>query len=156
MDEHDLKLVTDVKQYGWHVLKILGDEEGPPYAFSVGLFHTFKHPEIVIFGLDLNVMHQIINVLAEDISSGKSFEPTLEYADILEGYRCTFEVVDPQWYSAFLGYAQWFYKSDAFPAVQCIWPDKQQRYPWQQNFESRLQGLQPLLVTEDRAQELQS
>jgi len=52
LDEGDKQLLSDVQTYGWHVLIIEEDDEGPGYGFSVGLFHTFGHPEVVVFGLE--------------------------------------------------------------------------------------------------------
>jgi hypothetical protein len=60
-DEGDRKLLENVEKYGWHVVLITGDKDTPGCAFSVGLYHTFKHPEIVIFGLPKDRMHAFIN-----------------------------------------------------------------------------------------------
>ena len=68
MTEHDLrcegpddqKVLDGVAGYGWHVVKIF-EQEGTRMAFSIGLFHNFGHPEIVVFGLDPDLMHSIIN-----------------------------------------------------------------------------------------------
>jgi hypothetical protein len=44
--------------YGWHVVKILEKHETPGWAFSVGLYKNFNHPEIVVFGLNDEVAHK--------------------------------------------------------------------------------------------------
>ncbi|MBC7933684.1 MAG: DUF4262 domain-containing protein [Rubrivivax sp.] len=62
MDASDKKLLSDIKTYGWHILKITPDEESPGFAFSVGLFHSYSHPEIVMFGLNLDTLHEFINL----------------------------------------------------------------------------------------------
>ena len=35
----------DIQSYGLHILKVTGDEEWPEFAYTVGLFHSFNHPE---------------------------------------------------------------------------------------------------------------
>jgi hypothetical protein len=50
--EADETIIRNVRKHGCHIVGIIGDEQGPPYAFSIGLFLNYGHPEIVIFGLD--------------------------------------------------------------------------------------------------------
>jgi hypothetical protein len=145
MNSGDKQVLSEIEKYGWHVVQVLEDEEGPAFAFSIGLFHTLKHPEVIIFGLPLEIAHQLINNMGQAVKSGQNYLPGHEYDDILEGYNCSFIEVDIEWYSEYLGYATWFYKGQNFPVVQCVWPDKQQRYPWEAEANKHLQELQPLL-----------
>jgi len=55
----DQKLLDDVAEYGWHVIKVLDQPDAPGWAYSVGLFQNFGHPEIMVFGLDLDLMQLI-------------------------------------------------------------------------------------------------
>jgi hypothetical protein len=64
-EDRDKKLVSDIEQVGWHVVMIPEDDEGPSFAYSIGLFQTFGHPEIIICGLGLDLMHQMINILRD-------------------------------------------------------------------------------------------
>jgi hypothetical protein len=38
---------------------ISGDELGPGFAYSFGLYEEFGHPEIIIFGLAAESMHHV-------------------------------------------------------------------------------------------------
>jgi hypothetical protein len=145
----DRKLIHDVHTHGWHVVLINPEHGCPGWAFSVGIFHNFRHPEIVMFGLNLALMHQLINNIGEQVRGGAVFKPDTEYADLLEAFDCAFRTVDLSWYSWVLGYARWFYEGDSFPALQCIWPDKEHHFPWQEEFKASLVGLQPLLFHAD-------
>ena len=69
----DEKLVADVKKYGWHVVKILEKDETPGWAFSVGLYKNFNHPEIVVFGLNDEVAHFLINAIGDLVRAGNRF-----------------------------------------------------------------------------------
>jgi hypothetical protein len=121
----------------------------PGWGYSVGLYHTFHHPEVVIFGLPHDLTHRVINAVGEDVRAGKIYKSGHEYPEILEGVLCTFRTVEKVWYRLLLGSATRFYKSDEFPVLQCIWPDKQQNYPWSPNFRSDWLWAQPLLFHAD-------
>ena len=66
--------------------------------------------------------------------------------DILEGYDCAFRAVAKKQYKEYLGFARWYYKGNDFPVLQCVWPDKQHRFPWDDGFEERFRSRQPLLI----------
>lgn len=145
LDGSDRKLLSDIDRVGWHVIMILEGDGTPGWSFSVGLFETFKHPEVVVFGLPLELSGQVINGIGADIQKGKTFESGQEYPEILEGVLCTYRPVLRQWYRPFLGYAMWYYRGLEFPVLQCIWPDKKQHYPWQPEFKKAWLSAQPLL-----------
>ncbi len=146
---NDEKVLADVAEYGWHVVKVLEKDETPGWAFSIGLYRNFNHPEVVVFGLDGDLMHSVINSIGDEIRAGKIFAVDGEYPDLIEAYSCTFKQVSPRWYHDFLGYANWFYKSQNYPALQCIWPDRNSRYPWEPEFNLSWLWAQPLLFHEE-------
>lgn len=148
-DDHDRKLLADVKGHGWHVIGVAEDEEGPAFAYSIGLQHTFGHPEVIVFGLDVRLMHQMLNGIGEQIRSGQRFEHLDEASDVLDGFNVAFRSVDEKHFQEYLGYARWFYQGDDFPVLQCIWPDGQGRFPWHPEFPKALTTRQPVL-TEDK------
>ena len=145
----DRKLLADIESHGWHVIRVPSDDDSTGWAFSVGLFHTFRHPEVVIFGLSTELMHDVLNGIGEDVRAGHRYEADVESHDVLEGVHCMFKAVRPRWYPAFMGYGVWLYRGDRFPVMQCVWPDKSQRYPWDDGFRRDWLELQPLLFHED-------
>jgi hypothetical protein len=144
-DDHDRKLLADVERHGWHVMRIKEDMEGPAFAYSIGLYRSFKQPEIIVLGLPVKVMHRIINVVGQEFRSGERFDHLDESADVLDGYNVAFRAVERRQYADYLGYARWFYRGDEFPAFQCVWPDSRHRYPWHAEFDRTLAQRQPLL-----------
>lgn len=40
-DADEQRVIDDVRKFGWHVIGIEEDAEGPGYAFSVGMHHFF-------------------------------------------------------------------------------------------------------------------
>jgi hypothetical protein len=150
-DDQDRRLLADVAEHGWHVVLVPELGSTPGWAFSVGLHHTFDHPEIVLFGLPTSTLHEIINGLGEAIRAGGSFLPGTESAEILDGHMCALQPVERCWYEPFLGYATWFYRGADFPSVQCLWPDRAGVLPHDPAFEPDLIHLQPLLWHADPA-----
>jgi hypothetical protein len=146
-DEHDRKLLSDIERFGWHVLKIMGDETGPEYCFSVGLYYTFGHPEILVMGLSHSVGHQFINLAAGHIANGRVFRPGERTDDLAQGFASTFVPVSINHYQEYLGYAIWFYRQlkQPFPVLQLVWPDKQGRFPRESDYDERFFKLQRLL-----------
>src|SRR5947209_11847293 len=84
-DEHDRKLLGDVARHGWHVIGVEEDEEGPAFAYSIGLYRTFGHPEVIVLGLPVRVLHRIINAVGEEVRSGERFEHLDEPGAGLDG-----------------------------------------------------------------------
>jgi hypothetical protein len=60
MTDGDAQIEADIATYGWHVIEVLEDDEGPAFAFTIGLYKRFEHPELVVFGLPLDTMHLML------------------------------------------------------------------------------------------------
>jgi len=142
----DKRMLNSIETYGWHVIKVMEDEIGPGFGYSIGLFKTFGHPEVIIIGLKLDLIHAIINDIGEDIKNGKKYESGAFYSDIIEGFDCYFVSVDNRYYHDYVGRAQWFYENDDFPLIQCIYPTKKNIYPWQSEWPEEIASLQPILT----------
>ncbi len=150
-DSSDEKLISDVKTYGWHAVGVAEGDEQPPFVYSVGLYLSFGHPEIIVIGLPQNVGHTMIANAVNQLKTGEPIEWDRRNPNILEGYDVVFKVVDISNYREHLGYALWFYGSlppDIFPILQLVWPDKNGLFPWDVGFESSLVSIQPQLYAD--------
>ena len=91
MSAPDAKVLQDIQRVGWHVVKVFvpKDEEGD-WAYSIGLFHSFGHPEVILFGLPLDRCMTLVNVIGRQVKAGKRSQSGEEYADILQDpYKCS-------------------------------------------------------------------
>ncbi|MBL8809658.1 MAG: DUF4262 domain-containing protein [Planctomycetaceae bacterium] len=142
-DKYDRAVLGDIERVGWSVICI--NDGSTPYQFSVGMFHTLKHPEIIILGLKQEVGGYIINQIGGTIALGKTIKP-----DVLnEDYTNTgnyFKTVDPVHYTEYCGYAKWLYRGSGFPMYQCVWPLKSGLYPWDAGYPPEGAEIQPLLT----------
>src|SRR5258706_2521773 len=141
----DQQILQTIEEHGLQILYISEANGLPGWAFSIGLYANYRHPEIVLFGLPFDVSHQTINNVAHNVKLGKNYDAGFEYSDVFEGLTCIFHWVDKSWYPPFLGTAEWFYDGEDFPALQCFWPDKEQNYPWRSKLNKDNQFAQPLL-----------
>jgi hypothetical protein len=128
----DEKVLSDIEEFGWHVIKVAEDAVGPGFAYNIGLTHNFGHPELIILGLASEVMHQILNLAGDQISLAKEkFKSGMRTTELLEGYSCCFVDFPKPLHEEFLGYCIWFYKNENFEVLQCVWPDKTGNFPWE-------------------------
>ena len=148
MNSGDAQVHADIATYGWHVVEVGEDDEGPGFAFTIGLHKRFDHPELIVFGLPLDTMHVMLNGAGESVRAGRTYAAGQSYDDVLEGYSCTFRPVPRRHYEAYLGYARWYYDGDDFPALQLIWPDREHQYPWGAAADAWIRKAQPVLADE--------
>lgn len=142
-------ITRHVRDTGWAVLKILeGESETEPaFAYTVGLFRNYGHPELILFGLPLDDMHLMLNDCGKLVKAGQRLQPGQRVGDILsDGYDVLpREVKAPQSYKEHVGRAIAFYKGLDFPLLQVLWPDARNRFPGEPGTsESSFRG-QPLL-----------
>ena len=136
----------NISQYGLHVCKVFPTVEGRPnFGYSIGLFKNYHHPEVLIIGLKLELIHSLINCIGEDIRNGKSFLPGQFYSDIIDGYECFFTSVEKRYYEDYVGQALMYYGDQEFPLLQCIYPTLKNIYPWQLSWPVEINFLQPML-----------
>lgn len=147
-DESDRKLLADIERVGWHLVGIPADKEGPGYVFSVGLQHTFDQPEILIIGLEIQIAGQLLNAIGEMMQAGSNFTDSTIVDDLADGFPMAFRTIAKQYYRPYVGYALWFYESSNFPLLQCLWPDRASRFPWDANCNQSCCELQRLTESE--------
>jgi hypothetical protein len=134
-DDTDRWVLETVERDGWAVLAIKEEDYHPGYAFSVGLFRNFGHPELLIMGIPPESATRLINLMGEAIRSGQQFEASRRYDGFAQDFPLTFLAVDGRHHEPYLGYANWFNRGTDYPVLQCIWPDKQGQFPWEAGYE---------------------
>ncbi|MGY3211346.1 DUF4262 domain-containing protein [Mucilaginibacter sp. HD30] len=135
----------NIQDFGCHLVLIEPDNYLPGFVYSIGLFERFNHPEIICFGLNINVTASIINDACAQIKEGTIFTTNEKYAHFLQNYDIQFLDVNASFYPNYLGYGGWYYGTFDFPALQLVWPDKQHKFPWHEGFNSDWKFKQPLL-----------
>ena len=140
------KVLDDVEQYGVHVVHVMEDDEGPGFSFTVGLWHTFAQPELLVFGLEADVAQELLNEIADQANEGMKFLADSKHDGLLQHYPARFFAVPKAFYRDYLGVAIWAYEGDGFDAVQLVWPDKVGRWPWDAGVREVFRDRQPVLA----------
>ena len=89
--------------------------------------------------------HVLINNIGEDIKNGKIYSSKEFYDNILDDFKCFMTTVTKENYKNYVGYGLWYYKSDNFPLLQCIYPTVKGIYPWESEWPESIKNLQPIL-----------
>jgi hypothetical protein len=126
----------NVAEYGCHVMKVAADDEGAGFAYSIGLTQTYGQPEVICFGLRDDVMHSMVNEMRDQMAGGVRFKDGDQVPGLIEGYVCILKRTVRTLYREYFGYALWFYGGDNFEALQIVWPDKRNRYPWDAGYDA--------------------
>ena len=134
-----------IKKFGLSVNILEATNYLPSFAYSTGLWETYKHPEIICFGLPTSLLHEIINDVAGIIKSDGEIRLNHEYLNIFQDSRAQFLDVDSRNITDYFGVTIEYYKTRDFPALQLIWTDRNDKFPWEPGFEEEFKYIQPLL-----------
>jgi Domain of unknown function (DUF4262) len=144
-DEPERIVLKNIQEYGWHAINIIEDDGCPPWTFTIGLYETWQHPELIVIGRSRATSHELLKTIADDIESNSP--PNLTNPDGYPwmGMKCHFLEVNTRYYSDYVGFALWFYRKRHFPLYQIIWPDRDGLYPWDPNASRAFKEWQPIL-----------
>lgn len=153
MDNAEREVIAGVEQYGWYCMVVLarGDEpEGfVPFAYTVGLWQTYEHPELIIVGaMRPEVLHGLLVVAATNIKDGRRYAAGERYDDIAERFPAQMGSVSAANRDAFLTYADWFNGRRPFGALQLLWTDPEGRFPGEAGYDAG-RYRQPLLAGDE-------
>lgn len=145
LNQFELGLLRNIRRYGWHVNGIGAEGHIPNWAYSVGIYAKYGQPEVIMFGLDIEVMYEMISGYVAHVKEGKSVVESAPVTGILKGHTCAFRNIQPQWRDSLLRSASWYYHGIDFPAMQCFWMDRSGKFPWDRGVRKLKHAPQPLL-----------
>ena len=148
MNDYERSVVANVEKFGWHCTSVSckqGDTT-PTFAYTIGLFHSYRQPEFIIFGLDALVAYPILRILANAAAAGEMYALDRPCDALVENYECAFVEVPKARFNDYVFSALWFYAGVDFPLYQVVWPDREGRYPWNYGAKPDPQHEQPVLA----------
>lgn len=134
-----------IEKYGLSVVMIESTKYLPSFAYSVGLKENYNHPEIICFGLNTQILHEIINDVGGIIKTEGKINNEEEYDNIFQNTRAKFLKIDERNIEDYFGVAMKYYDSKEFKGLQLIWTDRNNKFPWEEGFEEEFKFKQPLL-----------
>lgn len=131
-DNIERRIRSDIRKYGWHVVNVMSDEQAPAWSYTVGLDHSFSHPELAIFDLPHDVAQPVLNVAASYIQKeARIYEDYGRYDDILEGYEVIARSAATPWLRYFFGWAARLRPDAQLRVIQLFWPRRDELFPWE-------------------------
>lgn len=73
IDQYEAWQRETIRAHGWALQAVLGDEESPPFVYTVGLT-GFGHPELIIFATTQATAAAVLNELGELVREGERLE----------------------------------------------------------------------------------
>ena len=134
-DLFERHLVQAIGQKGFSVV------HQPGYCYTVGLHHSWKHPELIVFGLPAQRGQALLEHAAAEVQQGQALQPD----SLAEEYALRFLPVKLEHHREYLQYNRWFYRGDSFQAWQLVWPDADHHFPEDPRHLEHLRELQPSL-----------
>ncbi|MEV6637657.1 DUF4262 domain-containing protein [Actinoplanes sp. NPDC051470] len=117
-----------VRQHGWCALRVAGGDV--EFAYTVGLWHSFRLPEIAMFGLDGDAMQSWLNRCADIVRTAGWPAEGVPFPGVIDEVEVQLRPIDESWREAFFGTARQFYRGRAVPVWQLVWPDETGRWAW--------------------------
>ena len=112
----------------------------------------FRHPELIVFGLDQASPHGLATRVVERIKAGVEVTTGRHGGERLDGLPIAYLEVDGAYWREpsdyFLGWLDYYRAVQRNPdrrALQLVWSDEEGLLPWDKGFSVRLRRLQPLL-----------
>lgn len=73
-DQEDRVVTETIRRYGCYLQGVEGEAESPPFCYTVGLF-GMGHPELIVFGLDMESAGGTLNWFFDRIRGGGDLTP---------------------------------------------------------------------------------
>jgi hypothetical protein len=155
-NDRDRDTVATVERYG-HQCTIIGPTTAagaPPYAFTAGMWHSYRQPELAIYGLDApDTMTRVLNEIASratqlrrPLEAGDRFAGVLSVRGVAEDeYLVKLVEIHPSWYNSQFGISLAFNGGNPVDFLQVLWPDTEGHYPGEPEFNDQFSDCQPLM-----------
>ncbi|WP_242906698.1 DUF4262 domain-containing protein [Actinomadura terrae] len=145
LDNFRLRTIVHITQYGWSVVLVQPEGDVPGWAYTIGLWHSHRSPELAMFGGDVYETEETLNALGRRVAEGAEPSNGERRDDVVRGRPAAFRAVDTRWYDALFSGAVSFYRRPPLPFLQVVWPNAEGLYPWQPGTELEFRHTQPWL-----------
>jgi phage terminase large subunit-like protein len=138
MEDIIAKHKANIAKLGFTVQAVLGDEETPPYVYTIGLSRSLKHPEVFLVGMHPQHAMGMISDIVSMIKDGSRFDQPVFAAGIIPGYEIPFRPIAEE--DVLDHSAMGLELIGPFDAVQMFYPDHDGHVPWEDECEEAYRG----------------
>lgn len=139
----------DVAERGYHLMYVGPGDGEASMAYTVGLWKSWKHPELLVAGHNMDDSEAILSAYAEAVRHGERFA-----GDRVDDQRFDLPVAFVRIAAAVasdeplpdrFAVAHALDESGEFEALQVVTPDSAGRFPWDEDCETAVVQRQPVL-----------
>jgi hypothetical protein len=140
--DEDERTIGHIEEYGCSVVSVMKTTHGLGWSYTIGIYDTSGHPEIITVGLSNETAHFVLNEAARLLRAGVDLTKG-RHCDLIGKVECEFRPVDPKWVKHLMNWAIWYYDGTEFPVLQAVYPDRENRFPEEEEFDKTFE--QPLM-----------
>lgn len=140
VNDYEKNVIDKVEKHGWFATTVFDpDGNNPTFTYSTGFSTTLDAPEFIVFGLNKELMHNMLWGVFHQIKAGAIPRSNMRWSDLIEGFDCVSQkAVHADLHKEYTCTADWFWKNQGnigHPEVyQLVWPGAQQGlFPWEKN-----------------------
>lgn len=139
------KVKDDIDFLGWAFVPVFSEGDGPSFVYTVGLTETYGHAELILFGLPLKAARSLITNAVKRIGDGGVLKTSLRNPTIAQGVDMVFINLERHEFEEYMPLAKDYYKEEPFTVIQMIWPDPNNNFPWDKDYDSEYDYAQKIL-----------
>jgi len=132
-----------VREQGWDVVSVPAQAGIPPHSYTVGLARRGLH-EFIVFGFSPELARPVLSDLAQRARDGERFPTNVGLEDVLPGMPAVLLDVPSVEADHYLAAARDCAPTN-FRALQIVWPDERDLFPWQDGYDEVFRGRQIVL-----------
>ena len=158
LTDYEQGIIDHVAEHGWHCTNVFDPTERVPnFSYSIGLWETLCTSELIVFGLDLELMHKLLWAMYRQLKAGAQLANGARWSGLLGGFDCISRPVHPsQIKDEYFNSALWYRERRAgdsnLSAYQIFWPGAVDGlFPWEKGAADIVRELQPSLYLPDQA-----
>ena len=147
--DHEDKIAWVVEANGWCAEPIAPSEDPPTpgYTYTIGFETTFRHPEIVIFGLPPVAARGLMEMVAMHLDAGGVIPDGMFVGLLDNDLPAALLPIDLSEHADLFVGATRFHGGGEYRMSQFVWPDRNGKMPWDQEYDYQLRPVQPVLGT---------
>jgi hypothetical protein len=152
LSDYEKQIVANVEKHGCHVTMVFDpDGKDPNFAYSAGFWKSAQQPEVITFGLSIDLMKTMIDNVHDQCMAGLALEDGVRIDGLLRSHACVARSVKSEnIVRDYLNSAMWFHEEfrgePLSEVVQLVWPGAQQGlYPWEEGCDELVISQQPAL-----------
>lgn len=157
--EYERKIIANGREHGCHITCVFDpDSDTPAFAYSVGFPETVGQPEVIIFGLSMDIMQFMINETLRKCREGFRLEDGIEFDGLLEGHVCIpcaipATNISREYFNSAMWFRQLTTGEEMTEAFQIVWPGAEDGlFPWDEKSSDAVRAMQICLFAEEEGE----